>query len=429
MALGAGSLFWLGGALGSTVQAPAPLSADDVFTLRGTQFYLDGKPYAEMSFNKFDLLWEIWGGIETRNTTGDASALQTGLQKADQALRDLHEMGFRTIRIFGVPFVHDAATLTKAIEPKPLFEAIDTTLDLCDKHGIQVVFSLALGTFAHDGEVPVVPGAPAQPMPFFADPSSPARAHCHAFIDEIVQRYRGRKAIAMWEVTNELTNEADIGVRKGRVSPTLPQVAEFLDEAAQRIKQDDPLRLVSDGGSILRPAAWHRWHEQSWTPDNEDQYRQAYAAYFQHSAIDVIDNHYYELRKGGEQLAPGPDGKPVFVTSADLVKIAHALGKGAILAEYGTLPSAWADGPKKKQPDDPNWFAGYHDPNAAPWVQKGVDDIVRSKASLAYWWTYQSDRPVDQHDNPVVFSRELTPDLMKIIADGNRRLKAAVTGI
>ncbi len=409
-------------------QEAAPLSADDVFSLHGTQLYLDGKPYAEMSFDKFDLVWEIWDGIGKRDQ-GDASALPAAVAKAGQALRDLHAMGFRTIRIFGTPYVHNAATLAAATKPKPLFEAIDTALDLCDQNGIQVVFSLGLGTFEYDGEAPVAPGAAPETIPLFTDPNSPARAHCYAFLDAVVQHCRGRKAIAMWEVSNELTNQADIGVRKGRVSPTLPQVAEFLDATAARIKQDDPLRLVSDGGSVLRPAAWHRWQEQSWTLDSADQYRQAYAAYFQRSAIDVIDSHYYELREGGLALASGADGKPVMITPLQLVDIAHGLGKGAIIGEYGTLPSAWAAAdPKKPHPDEANWFVGYHDANAAGWVQKGVDDLVRSKVSLAYWWAYQSDRPVDQHDNPVVFSRELTPDLVKIIADGNRRLKAAVTG-
>jgi hypothetical protein len=402
----------------------AALRPDDVFTLRGTQFYLDGKPYAEMSFNKFDLMRAIWAGIEKRNQTHDSSELDTAVARQDLALRSLHEAGFRTIRIFGAPFVHNASDLARATDRPPLFEAIDRTLALCEKNGIQVVFSLGLGNFSLEGPPAASAGQPPSLIPLYADPQSQARKDCYAYLDEIVGRYRNRKSIAMWEVSNELTNLADIGVRHGKVSPTLPQIAEFFNSTAARIKRDDPLRLVSTGGSVLRESAWHLWHEHNFHPDSRAQLEEAYAGYFGHSAIDVVDTHYYELRKGGLHLADSPDGKPVWMSPGDYVEIVHSLGKGAILGEYGTLPSGWT--PSEKNPADPTWFTGYHDPNAAVWVQKGVDQLVAARASLAYWWAYQSDRPVDAHDNPVTFSLQTTPDLIKIIADGNRRLKAAL---
>jgi hypothetical protein len=405
----------------SVARAETPVQSTDVFTLRDNQFYLDGQPFAEMSFNKFDLMWEIWDGIRTCDRTGDSATLKKAIAEQDDAVRGLHEMGFRTIRIFGAPWAGNAATFAEARPTKPILEAIDTTLDLCARHDIKVVFSLGLGLFAYeDGEA--APGDAPKPISLFADPASKARADCYAYLDLIVNRYKDRKSIAMWEVSNELTNLADIGVRKGKLSPTLPQVAEFFDSTARRIHADDPLRLVSDGGSHLRESAWHLWQGLGWPKDSLEQYRKAYAAYFQHSAIDVIDNHYYDLRKGGLQLASTPDGKPVWMTPAQYVEIAHSLGKGAIIGEYGTLPSGWES--RKASTPDAGWFIGYHDPNAAKWVQKGVDDLVDARVSIAYWWAYQSDRPVDQRANPVVFGERTTPDLMKIIKEGNRRLKA-----
>lgn len=419
------SLFCLAAIMPLPAESAAPLvQSTDVFTLQNNQFYLEGKPFAEMSFNKFDLLWAIWNGIHKRDLTHDASTLQAAIARQDGALRDLRGMGFRTIRIFGAPYVHDAAGLAVATEQKPLFEALDTMLDLCDRNGIKVVFSLALNNFVYEGRIKPAPGDAPQIQPLYVDPHSQARKDCYAYLDEIVNRYKGRKAIAMWEVSNELTNMADIGVWEGAVSPTLPQVAEFLDATAARIKQDDPLRLVSTGGTALRESAWHLWHHLGWPKDNEEQYREAYAAYFAHSAIDVIDTHYYALKRGGVRLADTPEGKPVVLAPAQYVDIAHALGKGAIIGEYGTLPSAWSANETGKSDFTPDWFMGYHDPNAAKWVQKGVDELVAARGSIAYWWAYQSDRPVDQRANPIVFSRETTPDLMKIIIEGNRRLKA-----
>jgi len=405
------------------VVSAAAVLPTDVFSLQHQQLYLDGKPYVEMSFNKFDLLWQIWGGIQQRDKTGDASTLDAAIKEQDAELRDLHQMGFRTVRIFGAPFVHDAASFAQATSTAQLFEAIDTMLDLCDKNQMQLVFSLGLGSFAYDVAAPVSPKAAPQPIPLYADQQSKSRSDCYAYIDAIVGRYKGRKAIAMWEVSNELTNIADIGVRNGSVSPTLSQIAEFFDSTAARIHRDDSLRLVSTGGSVLRESAWHLSQHLGWPKDSLHQYKSAYAAYFQSSAINVVDTHYYALHDGGFTLAPDAAGKPVVMTPAQYVSIVHSFGKGAIIGEYGTLPSAWDS---SKSNPGPDWFAGYHDANAVRWVQAGVDDLVKAKPSLAYWWAYQSDRPMDQHANPVTFSRQTTPDLLKIIIEGNRRLKAAL---
>ena len=389
-----------------------PIQPDDVLTWQNGQFHLGGKPFAEISFNKFDLLWAIHDSLIASEKKHDPSLLQKAVARQDSALRDLHSMGFRTIRIFGAPWGPFATTWSDPAARKQLFEAVDTTLDLCEKNQIQVVYSLGLGGFASGADS-------TQVSPLYADPNSDARQRCYGYIDAMVSRYKNRKAIAMWEVSNELTLAADIGVYKGKLQPSLPQVAAFLDATAQRIKQNDSLRLVSTGGSCLRASTWHRWHEKSWTLDTLDQYKESYAAFFEHSAIDVVDSHYYELKVGGVKLAPGPDGKDVMMTPASFMQIVLALGKAPIIGEYGTLPSGWVN-----EKTDPDWFQGYDDANAIEWVQKGLNELVDAKVPITYWWAYQSDRPVDQKANPVVFSLETTPDLVKRIAEANRLLKS-----
>ncbi len=390
---------------------PAPIHAEDLLSLHGTRFFLDGKPYAEISFNKFDLFWAIWQA----SNLNDPSELARAVARQDSALRDLHATGFRTIRIFGAPWSSDKGDLqamwNDPVKRQRWLSSVDTTLGLCEKNQIQVVFSLGLGGFST--------GADAQhASPLYTAANSSQRQLCYSYIDAVVSRFKDRKAIAMWEVSNELTNAANIGDYKGLYNPTLDQVAAFFDATARRIKQDDPLRLVSTGGAALRTAAWHRWRDQSWQLDSLGQYREAYSAYFAHSAIDVVDTHYYELR-GGENLAPDSAGKPVALTPGDYVTIANTLGKGAIMGEYGTLPSTW----DPKERNDPDWFHGYHDPNAAKWVQRGLDQLVSEKIPITYWWAYQSDRPVDQFSNPATFSMETTPNLVRMIAAANQRLK------
>jgi len=396
---------------------PPSLQPSDVLSLKGGCFYLDGKPFVEISFNKFDLLWAIWQGANS----ADPSELQRAMARQDAALRDLHAMGFRTIRIFGSPWTASSKGGLQAIwndetNRKRLLGAIDTTLDLCEKNQIQVDFSLGLGEFDTGADA-------THASPLYTSPDSAQRRVCNDYLDTLVQRYKGRKAIAMWEVSNELTNLANIGNHGGLAHPTLDEVATFFDETAARIKHDDPLRLVSTGGSILRPAAWHLWHHKDWKTDTLDQYKEAYAGYFRHSAIDVIDTHYYELQQGGQKLADDANGKPVLMMPGDYVNIARDLGKGAIIGEFGTLPSGWSTKPD----NGPHSFQGYNDPIARNWVEKGLDVLIEGKVPITYWWAYQSDRAKDKKSNPITFSMETTPELVKLIADANHRLQLRMT--
>ncbi len=65
-----------------------------------------------------------------------------------------------------------------------------------------------------------------------ANPQSRSRKLLYQYIDETVTRYKHRKAVLMWEISNELTLHADIGdgngIRNGQRMPTLKQVAGFL---------------------------------------------------------------------------------------------------------------------------------------------------------------------------------------------------------
>jgi len=406
--------------------APAEIgvTANDVFTLKDGRFYLDGRPFAEMSFNKFDLFWALWSALRPNSGTVPVNAWPKALATQDKALANLHNLGFRTIRIFAHPYgrfgdswEHDPAWRAD------FFKALDATLDLCDKHHIKAIFSL--------GSAGLCDGIAAQEsrqdgaamLGLIANPASHSRQRLYAYLDVIIARYKSRQSVAMWEITNELTNLADIGVRKGVPAPTLTQVAEFFDSVAKHIKVDDPLRLVSTGGSHLREYAWNLFLGHGWRQrDTLAEQRKAFAAYFQKSAVDVIDIHYYAIHTGGYELARDVDGQPVFMTPPRYTHVAHELGKGIILGEYGALPYGF-DGPRKNTKTNDNWFVGYNDATAKHWVQRATDSAVNSGVQLVYFWTYQSDRPQDQKSNPVTYSIAYTPELVQIIVDGNRRLK------
>ena len=78
-----------------------PLTKDDVLSLREGRFYLDGQPFAEISFNKFDLFWQLYDQLAAGKALNRANPM---LLAQDRALRELHQMGFRTIGIFALPW-------------------------------------------------------------------------------------------------------------------------------------------------------------------------------------------------------------------------------------------------------------------------------------------------------------------------------------
>src|SRR5579872_5922370 len=79
----------------------AEVTPNDVLSIKNGRFFLDGEPFAEISFNKFDLVWQLYDQLAAGK---DLSAGNRLVQAQDKALRNLHELGFKTIRIFALPW-------------------------------------------------------------------------------------------------------------------------------------------------------------------------------------------------------------------------------------------------------------------------------------------------------------------------------------
>lgn len=411
-------------------QAGAPaagtLTRDDVLSIRDGRFFLDGHPFAEISFNKFDLLWHLYDEAAAGRTLDGANPL---VQAQDKALRDIHEMGFRTIRIFALPWGPGGpAAYADPDKRRVLYAAMDKTLELCDAYDIRLVWSLGAGAFT---DTRLVPGkgwvyGEEQERELIANPESRGRRLLYQYLDETVARYRGRRAILMWEISNEVTLSADIGdenrVYNGQRMPTLKDVAGFFDDVARRVKAADPLRLVSSGGSRMREHQWHLYRRQGWVLDTfEDQFR-CFELLYARSAVDVIDIHSYPNHKPGYGIA-GPDGGEALLDHRGYMAIAARLGKPLMIGELGLQAAPKTD--RKVWDAAPDYFESYADAAAArPWVEKTLDSILEAGVQLCYWWCYQSDRPMDQ-SAPQRFdiSRERNPELLACFVEANRRLK------
>lgn len=237
-------------ALASPLQAE--VTRDDVLSIQNGRFFLDGRPFAEISFNKFDLFWQLYGELAAGRTLDAANPM---VQAQDRALRDLHEMGFRTIRIFALPWGPSGpAAYADPAKRRTLYAALDKTVELCDRYDIRLVWSLGAATFT---DTRLEPGkgwvfGEEQERELISNRESRGRKLLDQYIDETVTRYKHRKTVLMWEISNEVTLSADIGDRnrvfQGQRMPTLKEVAGFFDDVGRRIKANDPLRLVNSGG-------------------------------------------------------------------------------------------------------------------------------------------------------------------------------------
>jgi hypothetical protein len=259
-----------------------------------------------------------------------------------------------------------------------------------------------------------------------ANPDSRGRALLYRYIDETVARYRQRRAILMWEITNELTLAADIGdkdrVWEGERMPTLKEVAEFSDAVAKRIKAVDPLRLVNNGGSHMREHQWHLYQRQGWVLDTFEEQFKCFELVFANSAIDLIDIHSYPSNRPGYTIQ-GEDGKPAVLDHRGYMAIAARLGKPLMIGELGLRAAARSE--KAVWDLTPDYFESFDDTTAAlPWVEKTLDSVIAAGVPLSYWWCYQSDRPMDQGQRQRFdIDRERNPELLACFVAANQRLK------
>jgi len=412
--------------IAAEIELPAALQAHDVLSIRDGRFYLDGRPFTEISFNKFDLFWQLFDELAKGRTVDKSNPK---VQAQDKALRELHEMGFRSIRFFALPWgPRGPESYTNPERRKLLYAALDKALELCDRHDIRVVWSLGAGTFT---DTKLVPGkgwvyGEEHQRELIANANSRSRKLLYRYIDETVNRYKHRKTVLMWEISNELTLIADIGdrnrIRHGQRMPKLAEVAGFFDDVARRIKAADPLRLVNSGGSHMRECQWNLYRRQGWKKDTFEQQYQCFELLYAKTAVDVIDVHSYPNNKPGYMISDGAGGDAVIGNCAWMT-IARRIGKPLMIGELGALPMA--KDRKEIWQATPDYFESFADTAAAkPWIERTLNSVIDTRVQLSYWWCYQSDRPMDQN-NPQRFDLTLegNPELVACIVEANRRLQ------
>ncbi len=385
---------WYSEALSMVVVSTGDYRTDNVLRSIGGTFWMNGKPYYEISYNKWDLSNQIASDPTFNNgeyINRSWCTPETTLVGAEAALKELSEHGFRTIRVFCSNI--NPGRGEAAMERFWAFS--DKMYDLCDRYGIRVVACLGLVSNEFlDGQyvdgAGWVSGTETQ-FDYITDPASKSRGWVNQFLDLYIDRYKDRDTVLMWEITNEGNLGADVGSGT-RATYSLGQLGQFYTDMAARIKEKDPTRLVTGGDSLLRSAQWHLFaatmagQGMDWTVDNEQE--RLNALWTMNGGLDVISvhgygvgyangsGHAYYMKKVGQRY------RQDIVTWQLMMAEARRLDRPLYNGECGGMVDA----------DGKEFAAGNTTPEAAAARERYLATLVEAGVQLTHWWAFRSDR-------------------------------------
>ena len=352
----------------------------------GGKLFMNGEPYYEISFNKFDLFYQI---IAEYERDGSYPNKRFQFHAAEAAVKQLSEAGFKSIRAFVFSSQYKDLMYNEEHQ-KTYFEAMDRLFDLCDKYDMKVVVCMGLiephllaqqyiegeGWISGDESV----------VDIVANPEGESRQNVYKYIELFVERYKDRKSVLMWEIKNEGNLELDIGEVAGEARYSLLQLANFYGDCADKIRSIDDKHLITSGDSVLRTAQWNLFKavmegkHVSWQVDTFDEHLKAVALL--NEKLDLISAHIYGLGCGntGDFVRTDENGQTVDVTWDMFMEEAATLGKAFYNGECNTAIS-------------------YDAENFAVEMEKYLDAIIDAGVQLSHWWTFRSDR-VGFNDGP-----------------------------
>ncbi len=349
---------------------------DNILRIVGDRLYMNGEPYYEISFNKYDLFYQLWAA---HSGNPEYPSDEYRELAAEAALKQLHDCGFRSIRVFCGSDVPEL--MYDTVERGYYFETMDKMFDLCDRYGIKVVVCLGLisDNFVVKQRVPGsgLVNKDETVLDLVADPNCESRALVRRYISEFVERYKNRDTILMYEIVNEGNLDADVGYTTKSVCYSLIQLAEFYSFCAQEIKKYDKNRIVSGGDSVLRSAQWHLLEStmagrpDDLTADTKEEH--LYALTLLNESLDVVSIHAYSLGSAQSDTSYTDDGENVYYGFKDARTNASRLGKPLYTGEANITLS----------PDRVDY---------ADSVKTYLNKIVDAGVQLTHWWTFRSDR-------------------------------------
>ncbi len=377
------------------------------------RFYMNGQPYYEISFNKFDLAAQILINYFPDNFR-DFNIGEDQRVNAERALKELSDNGFTSIRFFS--YVDSYDMIHDPVESEKYWQGLDELFDLCDKYGIKVVPSLCCGTSLMtaceyvEGLGYVSVGE--DRIDLITNPESKSRAFQKAYIETYVNRYKDRDTILMWEINNEMNLDMDVGPSIGQVTYSAYQLSEFFAWCTDIINACDPEHLVTSGDSVQRGSNYHLLagtmagrNDNDWTTDSYAQ--RLYMNYLLHGlgGLDVTSVHAY-----GESTDDLHITESRLKTTANRMSLsimadeARAIGQPLYVGEVGTGKA--------------NGNTDYAT------IQKTLDGYVELGLQLIHWWSYDTCRQPSFNDDGA-WNMNMTefPESVALVKAANEALK------
>lgn len=309
----------------------------------------DGALRGVLGANKFDLSAQYLGFASNGDGSPPYLAVLTAM--ARKAIGDAAQNGFGFLRVAAAGYGpvmpsqvsqpnHGELRLWQT-DPDRYWSRLDAMFDDLDAAGLRIAPSFVWNPFAF----PAIAGETLDRM--VADPNSVSRRLLVRYLTEFITRYRGRRTILFWELTNELNLEADIDsvalCRKvwtaeacathGNFSTA--QLNRFAADMVAVIKSLDPAHAVGSGYSLARPASYHLMRQPGfsaagpdWTADTPAQFAAIETLW--HAPFDLVSVHVYpgDMRWGNPA---GSEGQ----TLARAARVARRAGKRLYLGEFG----------------------------------------------------------------------------------------------
>jgi hypothetical protein len=368
----------------------------------------------EIGANKFDLLLQYLPSSQANPDAGDGS-LFIRRAMAKKAIADAHDSGLSFLRVSVsgyFPVSIDDRKNDLALwqnDPARFWAATDEMFDDLDRAGIRLVPTLMwnltqFSALGHDNLTT-----------FMSIPQSRSRHLLTKYVSDFITRYRQRKTILFYELTNELNLFADIDLTRKCPKQKIPacvwgnfttnDMIELSRSMARLIRSLDPSRRLSSGFSLPRPAAMHLMRRPQfaatgpdWSPDSLAEFKRYLLAI--HEPFDVISVHLYPAK---QNVRFGrPDGQEYELVS-DAVAAARSAGKLLFVGEFGDVAGA------------------------TPFMSRVLDKIVSNQVDFAAVWVwefYQTSTYQTHNTEPTRYTIEpgYSDDVIQMLIQTEQRM-------
>ena len=376
-------------------------------------------PAGHLGLNKYELLRQYLGTENGGDGGSEYRKVTRALAK--KAIVDARDAGANFLRVAATGYAPSTYSqrgdLALWMENSPAYwRIVDEAFDDLDAAGLSAVITFLWNI----SQFPAMTGESVRQ--FIVDRESRSYKLASKYIAEFIGRYKGRRTILFYELTNELNLGADLDLvgrcRKQEFSKTCEvkgnyttaEMIEFTRRLASIIRASDSTRLISSGFSAPRPIAEHLRARPEWSKGGGDVAKDTRLQYEKnlrdiHAPFDVVSVHLYPLKENarfGEVDRRSTELLDITKEAAD------RMGKKLFVGEFG---EARAGGDRQED----------------SFTERLLEKIVQLRVpySAVWAWEFYPSKPhPTQGQRAATYSLEpgLTDELIREFSEASRKL-------